>query len=446
MTSLSSGDKGLAMAKIFIYAMNYAPEVAGVGHYTGEIGEDFAANGHTVTVLTTVPHYPGWKVTPPYRNGRYGAETLGGAKVIRCPLILHERMGGIWRLIAPASFAVTSAPIALWQILIHRPDVVLCIEPTLMGAPVAVAAARLVGAKTVLHVQDHEVDACFAVGHLSQIAWLEALAYFFERHMLRRFDRLITISAQMAERLVQKGVRRKHVAVVRNWVDLDHIKPLEGVSAYRQELGLAAEDRVVLYSGNIGAKQGLSEVIAAARRLGSRPHIKFIIAGEGPAKAELAASAADLPNVRFLPFQPYERLSEFLGVADIHVLPQAPQAPDATDLVLPSKLGGMLASGRRIVVTAAPGTELATFLAGAAIVVAPGDASALAEAIAEAVDAAPRADRAARRRALAERLSKPDCLRDFRAFVLGQTPAAEQPGTTAARPAEGVERPTEVVG
>ena len=75
-------------------------------------------------------------------------------------------------------------------------------------------------------------------------------------------------------------------------------------------------------------------------------------------------------NVRFLPFQPYARLSDFLGLADVHVLPQA---ADAADLVLPSRLGGMLASGQRIVATAAPGTELAIFLDGAAIIVAPGD-------------------------------------------------------------------------
>ena len=164
----------------------------------------------------------------------------------------------------------------------------------------------------------------------------------------------------MAERLARKGVPSDRIAIVRNWVDLDLIKPLEGVSPYRQELGIAETDRVILYSGNIGAKQGFDILIDAARRLSRRADIKFLIAGEGPAKSGLAARAANLPNVRFLPFQPYARLSEFLGVADIHVLPQA---ADAADLVLPSKLGGMLASGRRVIVTAAPGTELATFVA-----------------------------------------------------------------------------------
>jgi len=168
---------------------------------------------------------------------------------------------------------------------------------------------------------------------------------------------------------------------VRNWVDIDSIRPLEAPSPYRRELGLAETDRVVLYSGNVGAKQGFDTVIAAAERLADRPEIQFIIAGEGPAKAKLQARAKTLPNLRFLPFQPYARLSSFLGLADVHILPQS---ADAADLVLPSKLGGMLASGKPIVATAAQGTELAEFLAGA--VVPPEDGDALAAAIAAALE------------------------------------------------------------
>lgn len=244
------------MAKVFIYAMNYSPELAGVGRYTGEIGDYFVAMGHQVAVVTTVPHYPGWKVVPPYRNGRYSSETRGGAKIVRCPLVLRERMGGIWRLLAPLSFALTSAPIALWQVLRLRPDVVLCIEPTLMGAPVAAIAARLIGARTVLHVQDLEVDACFAAGHLVQRSWLKRLAHALEKRLLRGFDRLITISGRMAEHLVEKGVPSHRVAIVRNWVDLDLIKPLERVSPYREELGIAETDRVIFIPGRSAPNKG----------------------------------------------------------------------------------------------------------------------------------------------------------------------------------------------
>ena len=344
--------------------------------------------------------------------------------------LLRERMGGLWRFIAPLTFAASSAPVALWRALRFRPEVVLCVEPTLMIAPVGVLAARLVGAKAALHVQDLEVDAAFAVGHLQGKAWLKRVAAGCERGLLRRFDRVVTISGAMAERLAGKGVEADRIAVVHNWVDLDAIKPLGRASVYRDELGFGASDRIALYSGAIGAKQGFDDVIDAAERLAGRADIQFVIAGEGPAKQALAARAAPLRNVRFLPFQPYERLSEFLGLADLHILPQAGAA---ADLVLPSKLGGMLASGRRIVLTAASGTELERFVAGAAIVVPPSDVDALAEAIERAADdMRPDDDGVAFRRRLAERLAKSDGLNHFEALVVRWEPIAPPRRSTVA--------------
>ena len=314
----------------------------------------------------------------------------------------------------------------------------ICIEPTLMVAPIALFAARLAGSRTVLHVQDLEVDACFAVTQLGQAAWLKRFAFACERALLRRFDRLITISAKMAERLVAKGVEADRVAILRNWVDLDHIKPLAGASRYRTELGFAESEFIALYSGNLGAKQGLCDVVDAARRLFQRADIQFVIAGEGPAKAELEARAHDLPNVRFLPLQPYERLSEFLGLADLHILPQA---AGAADLVLPSKLGGMLASGRRIVVTAPPDTELAEFVAGAAIVTPPHDPVALAAAIECAADDK-RDDSAgaAARRALAGALGKDEAMANFVALALGAAPTPHKSRPFAAARHEAIAR------
>ena len=423
------------MARILIYAMNYAPEVAGVGRYTGDIGESFLEAGHEVAVVTTLPHYPGWKVQSPYRNWRWRRERRDKLTIERCPLVLRERMGGLWRLIAPLSFAITSAPVAIWRALRFRPDVILCIEPTLMVAPVALVMARLIGAKAALHVQDLEVDAAFAVGHLARKAWLMKLGLTFERLLLRRFEQIVTISNAMAERLARKGVDVDRIVVVRNWVDLDAIRPLDRVSRYRAELGIAASDCVVLYSGSVGAKQGLEALIEAAERLAGRADIRFVIAGEGPAKAALVARAGAAANVRFLPFQPYERLSEFLGLADLHVLPQM---ADAADLVLPSKLAAMLASGRRVIVTADEDTELASFVAGVAIRTPPGDVAALAAAIErEANRRGEGASGVRARRRLAERLSRTESLRAFaeatvRPQALDEAPELPAPSEQAA--------------
>ncbi len=410
-------------ADILIYGMNYSPEFAGVGRYSGDIAEYLAETGSEVVVVTTPAHYPGWQVQPPFRNRRFHFEVRKGVRVFRCPLLLHKEMGGIWRLLAPLSFALTSAPIALWQILAHRPKTVLGVVPTLFGAPVLLIGAWLTGGRTVLHIQDLEVDAAFAVGHLAQKRWLKRLGAAFERFVLRRFNQIITISDRMAEKIVEKGVDRKRIIVIRNWVDLNMIRPLEGESPYRQELGYQASDFIVEYSGNIGRKQGLGVLLDAADLLGGEHRIKFVIAGEGPAKPELVARYARLTNVRFLPFQPSERLSDFLGLADIHALPQD---ANAADLVLPSKLGGMLASSKPIVAMADPDTELARFLGNSAVLVEPGSPKALADAILSAsreqrVDAGRILDR----NRLAASLSKGEGLLRFANAVLGPRAVAE---------------------
>jgi colanic acid biosynthesis glycosyl transferase WcaI len=389
-----------ARARVIIYGMNFSPEIAGAGRYTGEIAQQLAEDGADVTVVTTPPHYPGWRVQPGYGN-RYSTARQGGMRVMRVPLILHREMKGLWRLIAPLSFAVTSAPVIVWQILRRRPAIVFCVEPTLFAAPVAQLAARLVGAEVVLHVQDLEVDAAFAVGHLRSRAWLQALGLAFERFVLRGFSRVITISDRMADKLCDKGLAAERVSVVRNWVDLAHIFPLREASPYRAELGFRNGDFVVLYSGNIGAKQELDVLLQAAEELAPEGRIQVVVAGEGPAKAELQARFGHLPNLRFLPFQPYARLNAFLNMPDLHVLPQD---RSTADLVLPSKLGGMLASGKPILVTAEPETELAQVLGDAVAYAMPGCARSLAEAIRSLSEkpAAPREPRMVIARTLAK--------------------------------------------
>jgi colanic acid biosynthesis glycosyl transferase WcaI len=416
--------------RVVIYGINYAPEIAGVGRYTGEIGEHLAAEGHEVCVVTAPPHYPGWKAKAPYSAARYAKETLAGAEVYRCPLYLHEEMRGVRRLVAPLSFALSSAPVAFWQILKRRPDVVITVEPTLFTAPLALLAAKLVGAKTVLHVQDLEIEAAFAVGHLGKGGLLAKAAGLYDRLVTRAFDRVITISYRMAEKILEKGVDPTRVEVIRNWVDLDQIKPQETSQAYRAELGLKPSDFVVLYAGNIGAKQGVRLVIEAARELHGRQDIVFAVAGQGPMRPEVEAAAAELSNIRVYDFQPEARFSEFLSLADLHVLPQE---REAADLLLPSKLGGMLASGRRIVVTADAGTELARFLDTSCVFTPPGDPLALAGAILEAAAVPPCPDHRAQRLQLACALGKPELIEDFTRAALFLQPAL--PTAQAAREA-----------
>ena len=375
-----SAEANAPHAKILIHGINYAPELIGVGRYTRDLAEYLARRGHPVEVITAPPHYPGWWVRPPYRAHKYSSEQLNGVTVRRCPLLLHRSGKGIWRLLAPLTFALTAAPLAAWRILRSRPDVVVCVEPTLFSAPVAALAAKIVGARTVLHVHDLEVDAAFAVNHLRG-SLFKRLALAVERVILRRFDALVTISDKMRERLTQKQVPAGRVAMIRNWADLSQIRFLGGPNPFRDELGLSQSDFVVLYSGQIGPKQALHFVFAAAEKLQAIKELHVVIAGDGSLKAQFVERYGNMPNIHFLPLQPEDRLCELLNLANLHILPQDGAA---ADLVLPSKVGALLASLRPILVQANEGTELYQMLKDVVKIIPPGDVEALADTITKA--------------------------------------------------------------
>jgi colanic acid biosynthesis glycosyl transferase WcaI len=221
---------------------------------------------------------------------------------------------------------------------------------------------------------------------------------------LGRFDQVSSISPQMCRKLEEKGVSAAKIYELRNWADVDRVTPLSGRSSYRDEWEIE-NPHVALYSGNIANKQGIEIVLEAARLLSSRNDLMFVVCGEGPNRANLETAAADLDNIQFHDLQPRDRLSELLGLASVHLMPQL---AGAADLVLPSKLTNMLASGRPIVATAAEGTGLADEVEGCGLICPPGDTAAFVRAIERLLDdpeLSARFGSAARRRA-EERWSK----------------------------------------
>jgi colanic acid biosynthesis glycosyl transferase WcaI len=252
------------------------------------------------------------------------------------------------------------------------------IAPSLMSAAAVALAARSVKAASWLHLQDFEVDAAFDLGILRNRR-LRAPMLRVERGILRAFDRVSSIAPEMTHRLQSKGVDPRKIREIRNWTDTGDIVPGDRMTDFRHELGLSDRDVVVLYSGTMSNKQGLELIVEAAREVAlSHANVKFIMSGEGPHKSELQALAADLRNVRFLALQPDKRFAKLMATADIHVIPQRAEVASS---VLPSKLGGIFASGRPVIAMAASGTGLAHEVEGVGVIVPPGDAHALAAAI-----------------------------------------------------------------
>jgi colanic acid biosynthesis glycosyl transferase WcaI len=159
-------------------------------------------------------------------------------------------------------------------------------------------------------------------------------------------------------------------------------------NVFLRELGLEGKI-VLLYSGNMGAKQGLEVLAPLAESFEHDPRVHFVFCGDGAFRSQLEALVAHRQNVTMLPLQPVDRLNDLLNAADIHLLPQR---AGAADLVMPSKLTGMLSSGRPVIATADAETQVAHVIEGGSpadacgLVVPAEDAAALHAAVARLVD------------------------------------------------------------
>jgi colanic acid biosynthesis glycosyl transferase WcaI len=345
--------------KIVLYSINYAPELTGVGKYNAEFCEHVAAAGHEVSVITAVPYYPEWKVAEGYAN-RWRKESVHGVTVYRSPLYVPTNPTTLKRLLHLVSFAASSS-LSLVRLLRSSPDVLIALQPTLFTAPLALLWARLTGAQAVLHIQDFELDAMLGISDASPLdpdqRRKRGILASIETFVMRRFDRVSTISYNMLRIAADKGVGPQKLILFPNWADTSHVRRIDDTQAIRSEFDLSIDDRIILYSGNIGKKQGLEIVLDAAHSFRDRPDVKFLVIGAGAHAATLQAMAREqqLANVLFAPLQPWEKLPAILSMADVHLVVQKRGVADA---VLPSKLTNILAVGGHALVTAERDTEL----------------------------------------------------------------------------------------
>jgi len=367
--------------RVLIYGINFSPELTGIGKYSGEMAQWLAESGHEVKVVTAPPYYPDWRVAEGFTNKRYSRDLEGTVEVVRCPLYVPANPSAITRILHLVSFSISSS-FPIFGSIFWKPDVVLQVAPTLFCSIQTLIAARLCGAQSVVHIQDYEVDAMFDLS-IAKGGWVKRAAYFIERTILNRFNWVSTISEGMMKRATQKGIDPAKLLFFPNWSELSRFRNVAKNVDFLSELGVDPSKRIVLYSGNMGEKQGLETVVEAARRMKGNSAVHFLIVGEGSAKARLQALATEyqLSNVTFAPLQPYEMLPELLASADCHLVIQKHGAADA---VLPSKLTNILAVGGNAVITSVEDTTLGAMCLdhpGIATLVEPESVSALIDGI-----------------------------------------------------------------
>lgn len=363
--------------RITILGLNYAPEQTGIAPYTTSLAEGLATAGHRVRVIAGYPHYPEWKRREGFSGWRR-QETLNGVEVVRLRHFIPRRPSALKRMLMELSFGARLIS-ERWE----TPDVVLVVSPALFSSGLALARLRLTRHRpaSILWVQDLYGRGLMETGTGSHR--VADLLSEVEGWILRAADHVVAIHDRFKEHAVNAlGVRPEQALVVRNWT---HLPPTPNFSRqdFRALLGWAPDEIVVLHAGNMGKKQGLENVIEAARLAQERQkHIRFVLMGDGNQRTKLEAIATNCGHVDFLDSLPGDMFQRALVSADVLLVNEL---PGIKEMAVPSKLTSYFNAGVPIVAATSIDSVTAAELSASSggVRVDPADPSALLAAIEE---------------------------------------------------------------
>ena len=326
-----------------------------------------------VTVITGILH---GREDEPRRLVRNGVE------IIRVPSTSFERS----KLLARATNYVTYLTNSLLRGLrVAKPDIVLCMTDPPIVADVALLVARRYRAPLIVISQDVFPEIAVQLERLENPVVMRLLRSLVSLY-LRRADRIVAIGDTMRQRLEEKGAPADRIRVIPNWVDTERLAPRDRANDWARNIGLDKKF-VVMHSGNVGHAQDLDSLVRAATFLRDLDDLSIVIIGTGARHSELVALAEllEVDQVGFLYFQSRGVLPQSLSAADVHVVGLA---PGLAGYVVPSRLYGILAVARPVIVAADPESETAQVVEriGCGIVVPPGRPELLARAIRDAHD------------------------------------------------------------
>lgn len=367
--------------RILVFGINYYPELIGIGKYTTEMCEWLAGRGDEVEVITGMPSYPKWKVFDGYNSRWWFTEIINNVKVHRSPLYVPKHVTGATRILHEISFGLST--LMFWfPRLFRRYDVVICIAPPLQLGLAGVIYKMFHKTLFIYHIQDLQLDAAKQLG-LIRSNLILGVVEGIEKFILKHSHYVSTISDGMMQKINKKGIPIEKLVSFKNWIDTSIMSPAIPDPEIQKRFGIDLSKKVILYSGNIGEKQGIEIVIEVAEAL-KESGVFFLIIGDGAYKKKLQelAQSKKLGNVRFFPLQPIEKLCGILNMADLHLVLQKKAA---ADLVMPSKLTAILSVGGAAIVSAEAGTTLYDIIDqnNMGILIEPESTSALKKAIAD---------------------------------------------------------------
>jgi len=358
--------------RICVVSINYEPEKLGIAPYTTGMAVGFAGRGHDVTVLTGLPHYPEWSVHPDYRNASRTVVSNGGVLVRRYAHYVPKNPTMMRRMLFEASFGVRVASGA-WA----KPDIVLVTSPSLIASAMVIGRARAMKIPVGVIVQDSYGKGVAETGAMGgrKAAMVERV----EAAVLNQATGIAVVHERFVDTLAAEGVDPKRLAVIRNWAHLNEPIAALDTAQVRRRYGWES-DRIVLHTGNMGAKQGLENVVDAARIADQRGlGVRFVLVGNGSRRRVLEKYAQGVERIEFKDVLDAEEYRAVLAAVDVLLVNER---PGVGQMAAPSKLTSYFSAGRPVLAaTDANGVAAQEIQdSGAGVVVPAGEPAALLEA------------------------------------------------------------------
>lgn len=332
---------------IWVICQYYPPEIGAPSARISGLAKSWISMGERVTVLTGIPNHPEGVVPPAYQNKPdFYEETLDGVPVRRHWLYVVPNKGKIKRVLNQVSFA-WSVLKRNWKHQAERPDVIIASSPSFFCVASAWMLARRHGAKFVFEVRDLWPAIFLQMGILRR-GFIYSVLEAMEMFLYRRADAIVTVTRSFARQISKRGIREGKIATIFNGVsDHDYEEAATprtngAVTKLRTQLQLSPLTKVVLYFGNHGEAQALTQVIDAARLLVKRTDVVFLFVGSGADKEKLISYAKGVPNVQFLPAVKHAEAWAYYAMADINIV-CLKNIPDF-DMFIPSKMFEIMAA------------------------------------------------------------------------------------------------------
>jgi putative colanic acid biosynthesis glycosyltransferase WcaI len=371
------------VARVLLHSLVFSPDSVSTAYLMSELAVDLKGLGHSVTVLTTTPHYN--LDTRALARQPLARRWLGAvyySELDRIP-VWHVKlpMKGtrVWlRALDYVRFHAMSVLLGLGRRLGPQ-DIVIATSPPLTIALIGWLLAARWRAPAVYKVAELYPDLAIDQGTIRSAAAIAVLKWL-ERVVYSKNAMMVPIADQFHAALRARGVPANKLCTIPDCVDTDQYRPLPRSNAFSEAHGLT-EEFVVLYGGNIGLVQDWDSVLYAAAATADLP-VTFAIVGDGNRREWLAAEVERrrLSKVKLFGYQPRELMAQVLASSDVNLIPMTRAGAQGG---FPSKVYTIMACGKPIIASALPDSGMAKLIALAECgrVVDPEDPQGLAQAV-----------------------------------------------------------------